>query len=84
MPIQGTAADILKRAMIDVHAALKRAHPQARMILTVHDELLFESPKDQADDVAKLVTEKMSSAVKLSVPLVVDAGIGENWTEAKG
>jgi DNA polymerase-1 len=84
MPIQGTAADILKRAMIDVHAALKKANPKARMILTVHDELLFESPKDQAGDVAALVKEKMSSAVKLSVPLDVDAGIGENWTEAKG
>jgi DNA polymerase I len=84
MPIQGTAADILKRAMIDVHAALKQAHPKARMILTVHDELLFESPKEQADDVAALVKEKMSSAVKLSVPLDVDAGIGENWTDAKG
>ena len=54
------------------------------MILTVHDELLFESPKDQAEDVAKLVKEKMSNAVKLNVPLDVDAGIGENWTEAKG
>jgi DNA polymerase-1 len=84
MPIQGSAADILKRAMIDVHAALKKANPKARMILTVHDELLFESPKDQADDVAALVKEKMSSAVKLDVPLDVDAGIGENWTEAKG
>ena len=84
MPIQGTAADILKRAMIDVHATLKTAHPKARMILTVHDELLFESPRDQADDVAKLVKEKMSTAVKLNVPLDVDAGIGENWTEAKG
>ncbi len=52
------------------------------MILTVHDELLFESPKDEADDVAALVKEKMSSAVKLNVPLDVDAGIGENWTEA--
>ena len=84
MPIQGTAADILKRAMIDVHAALKKANPQARMILTVHDELLFESPKDQADDVAALVKDKMSKAVKLNVPLDVDAGIGANWTEAKG
>jgi DNA polymerase-1 len=84
MPIQGTAADILKRAMIDVQAALKRAHPKARMILTVHDELLFESPKDQAEDVSELVKEKMSKAVKLNVPLDVDAGIGENWTEAKG
>ncbi len=84
MPIQGTAADILKRAMIDVQAALKSAHPKARMILTVHDELLFESPKDQAEEVSALVKEKMSKAVKLNVPLDVDAGIGENWTEAKG
>jgi DNA polymerase-1 len=84
MPIQGTAADILKRAMIDVDAALAKANPKARMILTVHDELLFESPEDQAGDVASLVKEKMSSAVKLSVPLDVDAGIGKNWTEAKG
>ena len=83
MPIQGTAADILKRAMIDVHQALKASHPQARMILTVHDELLFESPKDQADDVSALVKEKMSSAVKLSVPLDVDVGVGENWRDAK-
>ena len=84
MPIQGTAADILKRAMIDVYAALAKSHPRARMILTVHDELLFESPEDQAEDVAALVKEKMSSAVKLHVPLDVDAGIGKNWTEAKG
>ena len=84
MPIQGTAADILKRAMIDVHGALAEAHPRARMILTVHDELLFESPQDEADAVAALVKQKMSSAVKLNVPLDVDAGIGANWTEAKG
>ena len=83
MPIQGTAADILKRAMIDVHQALKTSHPQARMILTVHDELLFESPKDQADEVSAVVKEKMSNAVKLSVPLDVDVGIGENWRDAK-
>lgn len=83
MPIQGTAADILKRAMIDVHAALA-AHPRARMILTVHDELLFEAPKDEADAVAALVKEKMAKAVTLSVPLDVDVGIGENWREAKG
>ncbi len=84
MPIQGTAADILKRAMIDVHAALAASHPQARMILTVHDELLFEAPKDQADDVSALVKAKMSGAVKLNVPLDVDVGIGEDWREAKG
>jgi DNA polymerase-1 len=84
MPIQGTAADILKRAMIDVHASLPRvAGGRARMILTVHDELLFEAPKDAADDAAAAVRELMQSAVKLNVPLTVDVGIGENWKEAK-
>ena len=83
MPIQGTAADILKRAMIDVHSALKQSHPRARMILTVHDELLFESPKEDADEVSALVKEKMSRAVKLDVPLDVDVGVGENWRDAK-
>ncbi len=83
MPIQGTAADILKRAMIDVHAALKRSHPRARMILTVHDELLFEAPRDEAGDVSALVKERMSRAVKLDVPLDVDVGVGENWRDAK-
>ena len=84
MPIQGTAADILKRAMIDVHQALKASNTRARMILTVHDELLFEAPKEAADEVAALVREKMSNAVKLNVPLDVDVGIGENWRDAKG
>jgi DNA polymerase-1 len=83
LPIQGTAADILKRAMIDVHAGLKESHPRARMILTVHDELLFEAPSDQSDDVAAFVREKMSAAVVLKVPLDVDVGMGENWKEAK-
>ena len=84
MPIQGTAADILKRAMIDVHGALAAAHPRAKMILTVHDELLFESPKEEVDEVSALVKAKMSEAVKLKVPLDVDVGVGENWKEAKG
>jgi DNA polymerase I len=84
MPIQGTAADILKKAMIDVHAALPSlAGGRARMILTVHDELLFEAPKDAADDTAAAVRELMQSAVKLNVPVTVDVGIGENWKEAK-
>ena len=82
MPIQGTAADIMKRAMIDVHAALA-SHPAAHMILTVHDELLFEVPSDQADEVAALVRDRMQSAAVLSVPLTVDVGIGENWKDAK-
>jgi DNA polymerase-1 len=82
MPIQGTAADILKRAMIDVHAALA-SQPDARMILTVHDELLFEVPKARADELAALVRERMQSAAVLKVPLTVDVGIGENWKDAK-
>jgi DNA polymerase-1 len=86
LPIQGTAADILKRAMIDVHAAMRaRAAdwPGARMILTVHDELLFETPQVYADAVAALVGEKMERAVPLAVPLKVEIGIGPNWKDAK-
>jgi DNA polymerase-1 len=84
MPIQGSAADILKKAMIDVHAALPSiAGGRARMILTVHDELLFEAPADAADETAAAVRELMESAVTLSVPVTVDVGIGENWKEAK-
>jgi DNA polymerase-1 len=83
MPIQGTAADILKRAMIDLHGELLRRELCTRMILTVHDELLFESPKEEADDAAALVRERMESAVKLDVPLDVDVGIAENWRDAK-
>jgi DNA polymerase-1 len=76
LPIQGSAADILKRAMIDAHAALA-GRPQARMILTVHDELLFEVPKDQSEEVAAIVRDAMQNAVPLRVPLTVDVGIAE-------
>jgi DNA polymerase-1 len=82
MPIQGSAADILKRAMIDVHAVLV-ARSDARMILSVHDELLFEVKREAADEIAEIVREKMQSAAELQVPLTVDVGIGENWKEAK-
>jgi DNA polymerase-1 len=84
LPIQGTAADVLKRAMIDVHAALGRvAGGRARMILTVHDELLFEAPKEAAEETAAAVRELMEGAVQLTVPLTVDVGIGDNWKDAK-
>jgi DNA polymerase-1 len=84
MPIQGTAADILKRAMIDVHEALGSvAGGRARMILTVHDELLFEAPAEAAEETAAAVRERMEGAVKLNVPLTVDIGIAENWKDAK-
>jgi DNA polymerase-1 len=82
LPIQGSAADIMKRAMIDVHAALE-PHPDARMILTVHDELLFEVPRTRADEIASIVRDRMQSAAALRVPLTVDIGIGENWKDAK-
>jgi DNA polymerase-1 len=81
MPIQGTAADIMKRAMIAVHRAL--AATDARMILTVHDELLFEVPEARADEVAAVVQEQMQGAAQLAVPLTVDVGIGANWKDAK-
>ena len=84
LPIQGSAADILKKAMIDVHRALPAvAGGKARMILTVHDELLFEAPAEAGDETSALVTEVMERAVPLKVPLTVDVGIGENWKEAK-
>jgi DNA polymerase-1 len=87
MPIQGTAADILKKAMIDVHAALRQRNAgrpaPSRMILTVHDELLFEAPDAEAEEVAALVQTVMQDAITLNVPLTVDVGIGKNWNEAK-
>jgi DNA polymerase-1 len=83
-PIQGTAADILKRAMIDVHAKLGTvAGGRARMILTVHDELVFETPKEHAEETTAAVREMMEHAVTLSVPIEVDIGIGDSWKEAK-
>jgi DNA polymerase-1 len=82
MPIQGSAADIMKRAMIDVHAALA-PHPDARMILTVHDELLFEVPKARAEEFTAIVRDRMQGAAVLKVPLTVDVGVGDNWKDAK-
>jgi DNA polymerase-1 len=83
MPIQGTAADILKKAMIDLHHALPKSGLNARMILTVHDELLFECAQEDAERAAALVREHMEGAASLNAPLTVDVGIGENWRDAK-
>ena len=83
MPIQGTAADIIKLAMIDLHDTLHKEFPKANMLLQVHDELIFEGPAAEAEDLAAFVKEKMEQAFSLGdVKLVAEAGIGKNWFEA--
>jgi len=81
-PMQGTAADIIKRAMIDLDKEIQSGNLDMRMIMQVHDELIFEIKESQVDDAIKLITEKMESADDLNVPLVVDVGTGINWDEA--
>jgi DNA polymerase-1 len=81
-PMQGTAADIIKCAMIEVHAWLEKERPGARMIMQVHDELVFEVEQGKVDAVTKGVTDLMNSAADLRAPLKVDVGVGANWDEA--
>ncbi len=81
-PIQGSAADIIKIAMINIQKELADKKLKSKMILQVHDELLFDVPKDEEDVLSKLVKENMEQAVSLSVPLSVDMNFGENWLEA--
>lgn len=83
MPIQGTAADIIKIAMIRVEKRLEKEKMQARLILQVHDELIVEAPAGEALRAASLLTEEMQNAVSLAVPLTADAKIGDTWYEAK-
>ncbi len=82
-PLQGTAADLLKLAMVKVHARLKREKMQTCMILTVHDELVFESPESEASAAGEIVREEMEGVYPLKVPVKVDIGAGKNWKEAK-
>ena len=82
-PIQGSAADLIKVAMIRIHAALNAHRLDARMLLQVHDELVFEAPGSELDEVAALVKYEMEHAAELSVPLVVDLGSGDNWLATK-
>ncbi|MGO5050416.1 DNA polymerase I [Dysosmobacter sp. Sow4_B12] len=84
MPIQGTAADIMKLAMVAAHKRLKAELPEARLVLQVHDELIVECPETQAEAAARLLEEEMEHVVKLSVPLTAEAHWGKNWLEAKG
>ena len=81
-PLQGSAADIIKKAMIDINGFLKKEIPETKMIMQVHDELIFETPEKSADDVLNLMKNMMEAAVKLDIPLIADAAIGRNWNEA--
>ena len=82
MPIQGSAADLIKSAMIKIARRLKTEGHRTRMILQIHDELLFEVPEQEAAVVSALVKEEMENVMALSVPITVDARIGKNWMEA--
>ena len=84
MPIQGTAADIMKLAMVAVERRLKEELPLAKLVLQVHDELIVECPEKQAEAAARLLEEEMEQVVSLSVPLTAEAHWGKNWLEAKG
>ena len=81
-PLQGGAADIIKRAMVRLPAALRTAGLTSRMLLQVHDELLFEAPSDEAEPLAAVARTVMEDAARLSVPLVVETGTGHSWAEA--
>ena len=81
-PIQGTAADIIKMAMVNIHRRLREEHLQTQMIMQVHDELNFNVPEQEVEQVRQLVVSEMEHVVSLSVPLVADCGVGNNWLEA--
>lgn len=82
-PIQGTAADIIKLAMIRSQSALKEKGLKSKLLLQVHDELIFEVPKEEVDEMKTLIRNSMENACKLNVPLKVDMGVGENWYDLK-
>ena len=83
MPVQGAAADIIKIAMVRVHSRLREEHLQARLLMQVHDELIVECPASERERVEHLLTEEMSRAAELSVPLIAEAHSGQNWLQAK-
>ncbi len=83
-PLQGSAADLIKIAMIRIHAALKAGNLRTKMLLQVHDELVFEVPEGEQADAGALVKREMEGVISLRVPLVVTIGAGKNWIDAKG
>ena len=82
-PLQGSAADLIKVAMTNIHRAIRQEGLRSRMLLQVHDELVFEVPPDELERMRELVRSRMENVVELRVPLVVDLGVGQNWLEAK-
>ena len=82
-PVQGTAADIIKIAMVRVNRRLKEEHLQSKLVLQIHDELIIETKKEEVEIVQKLLVEEMMHAAELSVPLLVDANVGDSWYDAK-
>ena len=82
-PIQGTAADIIKIAMVRVYQRLQKENLEARLLLQVHDELIVEAPEAEADKVMALLKEEMEQAVSLAVPMLVEAKTGKTWYESK-
>jgi DNA polymerase-1 len=80
-PLQGTAADLIKIAMIRIDAELRERKLHSRMLLQVHDELVFEVPQDEVDTMKRLVTERMENVYALKVPLKVEVGVGKNWRD---
>jgi DNA polymerase-1 len=80
-PVQGSAADLIKKAMIDLHRELQTRGMKSRLILQIHDELLLETPEAEAERASRLVKETMEGALTLDVPLVADARVGRNWAE---
>ena len=81
-PLQGSAADIIKKAMIDINTFLYKEMPEVKMIMQVHDELIFEAPKKGSKEVLQIMKKMMEDAVKLDIPLIAEAAIGDNWNEA--
>ena len=81
--IQGSAADLIKLAMIHIHHRLRRERLASKMLLQIHDELVFEVPPDELDAMAALVREEMSGVMKLNVPLKVDLKSGDNWADCQ-
>ena len=81
MPVQGTSADIIKKAMVNLHREMSRRKLKSKMLLQVHDELVFEVPENEMDEMRHLAPDMMVNALKLSIPLKVDTKIGRNWGE---